>query len=112
VLARQHRVPFVVVAPTSTIDLDTPTGGAIVVEQRRADEVTAFAGCAVAPAGAAAYNPAFDVTPASLVSAIVSERGVAAPPDAGNLRVLCTDSRPAAARHAPQAAAIAVHVER
>ncbi len=112
VLARQHRVPFVVVAPASTIDLDTPTGGAIVVEQRRADEVTAFAGCAVVPAGAAAYNPAFDVTPASLVSAIVSERGVAAPPDAGNLRVLCTDSRPAAARHAPQAAAIAVHVER
>jgi methylthioribose-1-phosphate isomerase len=112
VLARQHGVPFVVVAPASTIDLDTPSGDAITVEHRRPDEVTAFAGRAVAPAGAAAYNPAFDVTPASLVTAIVTERGVVAPPDAGNLRVLCADSRPPAARHAATDAATAIHMER
>jgi methylthioribose-1-phosphate isomerase len=93
VLAHHHSVPFVVVAPASTIDFDSPGGDAIVVEQRHAREVTAVAGRAVAPAGAAAYNPAFDVTPAALVSAIVTDRGVAAPPDAGNLRLLCADSR-------------------
>jgi methylthioribose-1-phosphate isomerase len=92
VLARHHSVPFVVVAPASTIDLDAPSGDAIVVERRLPEEVTAFAGRAVAPGGAPAYNPAFDVTPASLVSAIVTDRGVVAPPDAGNLRLLCADS--------------------
>ena len=81
VLARHHRVPFVVVAPVSTIDPDTPEGAAIVVEQRDATEVTAFAGHPVAPAGSPAYNPAFDVTPAHLVSALVTDKGLVQPVD-------------------------------
>jgi methylthioribose-1-phosphate isomerase len=88
VLARHHGVPFVVVAPVSTIDFGTPDGASIVVERRAAGEVTSFAGTAVAPAGSSAYNPAFDVTPPALVSAIVTERGVAQPVNAGNLRML------------------------
>jgi methylthioribose-1-phosphate isomerase len=88
VLASHHGVPFVVVAPASTIDLATPDGESIIVEHRPAHEVTCFAGQPVAPAGTAAYNPAFDVTPPSLVTAIVSEYGVAQPVTAGNLRVL------------------------
>lgn len=88
VLARYHKVPFVVVAPVSTVDLSTDLGGSIVIEQRAADEVTRLAGHPIAPEGAAAYNPAFDVTPPELVSAIVTERGVIQPVAAGNLRVL------------------------
>ncbi|AKH82722.1 initiation factor 2B subunit alpha [Streptomyces sp. CNQ-509] len=93
VLARYHRVPFLVVAPTTTVDFSTPEGSAIEVEQRAGGEVTEFsvpyaAGpgpgqaavtYAVAPAGTQAYNPAFDVTPPELVTAVVTERGVAAP---------------------------------
>src|SRR5439155_23296635 len=67
VLAAHHGLPFYVVAPTSTIDRDTPSGKAIVIEERAADEVTA---------GSPARNPAFDVTPAALVTAIVTEVGV------------------------------------
>ncbi|WBB58990.1 S-methyl-5-thioribose-1-phosphate isomerase [Streptomyces sp. WMMC500] len=93
VLARYHRVPFLVVAPTTTVDFDTPDGSAIEVEQRAEGEVTEFsvphaagsgpgqaaAAYAVAPAGTQAYNPAFDVTPPELVTALVTERGVASP---------------------------------
>ena len=79
VIAARHGVPFVVAAPTSTIDLGTPDGDAIVIEERPADEVTAYAGTAVAPAGASAYNPAFDVTPPDLINAIVTERGIVTP---------------------------------
>jgi methylthioribose-1-phosphate isomerase len=86
VLARHHGVPFVVVAPAATIDLDTPDGGSITVEHRPAREVTWLAGQPVAPADTAAYNPAFDVTPPALVTAIVSEYGVVQPVTAGNLR--------------------------
>jgi methylthioribose-1-phosphate isomerase len=89
VLARQHGVPFVVVAPVSTIDLETPDGGAITVEQRAPDEVTFLAGRPIAPHGSAAYNPAFDVTPAAMITAVVTERGIAQPVTAGNLRLLC-----------------------
>jgi methylthioribose-1-phosphate isomerase len=96
VLASHHRVPFVVVAPVSTIDLDTPDGAAIEVEQRPAQEVTSLAGVRVAPAGTPGYNPAFDVTPPSLITAIVTERGVAQPPTAGTLRVLTAGSSNAA----------------
>ncbi len=88
VLARHHRVPFVVVAPMSTIDFGTPDGASIVVEQRSAEEVTQLAGQPIAPAGSPAYNPAFDVTPPELVTAIVTERGVIHPVTGGNLRVL------------------------
>ena len=92
VLARQHDVPFVVVAPVSTIDLNAPDGRAIVVEHRAACEVTFLGGQAIAPPGSAAYNPAFDVTPAALITALVTEEGVAEPVTAGNLRLLHTRS--------------------
>jgi methylthioribose-1-phosphate isomerase len=88
VLARHHNLPFVVVAPMSTVDLDTPDGAAITVEHRSADEVTSVAGQPVAPPGTAAYNPAFDVTPPALLTAIVTEQGVIQPVTAGNLRDL------------------------
>jgi len=88
VLARHHGVPFVVAAPVSTIDFTAADGSAIVVEQRAAEEVTSFAGVAVSPAGSDAYNPAFDVTPAALVTALVTERGVARPANGGTLHFL------------------------
>ena len=88
VLARHHNVPFVVVAPASTIDLDTPDGASISVEHRSADEVASVAGQRVAPAGTQAYNPAFDVTPPALLTALVTELGVMQPVTAGNLRIL------------------------
>jgi methylthioribose-1-phosphate isomerase len=88
VLARHHDVPFVVVAPMSTVDFGTPDGAAIEVEQRAAEEVTRLAGVTIAPAGTPGYNPAFDVTPPGLISAIVTERGAAHPVSAGTLRVL------------------------
>jgi methylthioribose-1-phosphate isomerase len=88
VLALHHNVPFVVVAPVSTVDFDTPDGASITVEHRAADEVSSLAGQPVAPPGTAAYNPAFDVTPPHLVTAIVTEQGVTQPVTAGNLRVL------------------------
>lgn len=87
VLARHHQVPFVVVAPESTVDAGTPDGAAIPVEQRPAQEVVTLGGRQVAPDGTEAYNPAFDVTPPSLITAIVTELGVIQPVTAGNLRV-------------------------
>ena len=77
--ARANGVPFVVAAPLSTIDLDTPDGDAIPIELRSASEVLEVNGVRVAPEDTQAYNPAFDVTPASLVSAIVTELGVVRP---------------------------------
>jgi len=88
VLARHHEIPFVVAAPVSTIDFGTPDGAAIVVEHRPAGEVTSYAGTPVAAPGSEAYNPAFDVTPPGLITALVTEEGVARPVNAGNLRVL------------------------
>ncbi|MGZ6162540.1 MAG: S-methyl-5-thioribose-1-phosphate isomerase, partial [Myxococcaceae bacterium] len=76
VLARAHGVPFHPVAPWSTVDLNCPSGEAIPVEQRAADEVLGAKGVRWAPAGARVFNPAFDVTPASLVTSLVTERGV------------------------------------
>ena len=88
VLARHHGVPFVVAAPVSTIDFAAAGGADIVVEHRAAEEVTTFAGTAVAPAGSEAYNPAFDVTPPALVTALVTERGAIRPVTPGKLRLL------------------------
>jgi methylthioribose-1-phosphate isomerase len=88
VLARHHSVPFVVVAPLSTIDFGTADGSGIVLEHRPADEVTTLAGQAIAPPGSPGYNPAFDVTPGGLITALVTERGVAQPVNSGTLRVL------------------------
>lgn len=80
VLAARHGVPFVVVAPTSTVDLETPNGRAIEIEHRSEDEVRTVMGLAsLTPADAPATNPAFDVTPAELITAIVTERGVVRP---------------------------------
>ncbi len=76
VLARLHGVPFYVAAPTSSIDLSCPDGASVPIEQRSPEEITHLAGRRIAPAGVAAFNPAFDVTPAELVSAIITEYGV------------------------------------
>jgi len=88
VLAAHHGVPFYVAAPTSTIDLATPTGDGIPVEERSADEVRFVGGSRLAPEGVAALNRAFDVTPAALVTAIITELGVARPPYDKSLRRL------------------------
>ncbi len=79
VLARAHRIPFYVAAPCSTFDMTLDTGATIPIEQRPPDEITDGFGRRTAPEGVAVYNPAFDVTPADLVSAIVTERGLIAP---------------------------------
>lgn len=89
VLAREHGVPFYVVAPRSTIDLAIPDGGAIPIEERSPDEVTMIGGRRVAPEGVRVANPAFDVTPARYVAAIVTEAGIARPPYDASLRQLC-----------------------
>jgi len=106
VLARYHHVPFIVVAPLTTVDPDTPDGASIEVEQRAGHEVTeivapqvpvagaeAGGGIPVAPLGTQAYNPAFDVTPPELVTAIVTEEGVVSPVTAEALAELCARSR-------------------
>jgi methylthioribose-1-phosphate isomerase len=81
-------VPFVVAAPVSTIDFAAAGAADIKVELRPGEEVTTFAGTAVAPAGSTAHNPAFDVTDAALVTALVTERGVVRPVNAGTLQSL------------------------
>jgi methylthioribose-1-phosphate isomerase len=86
VLASHHGVPFFVAAPTSTIDLSTPSGPDVQIEDRDPDEVTAPLGMPVAQTGTPAANPAFDVTPPDLVSAIITERGVLRRPYASALR--------------------------
>jgi len=80
VLARHHRVPFYVAAPSSTIDPSIPSGDTIVIEERDGAEVRGVAGRQTAPAASPVFNPAFDVTPAALISAIITERGVFRPP--------------------------------
>lgn len=85
VLAAHHGIPFIVVAPVSTIDPAAPDGAAIPVEARAPEEVTHLHGRALAPPGTPAYNPAFDVTPPALVSALVTDAGVARPLTRGSL---------------------------
>jgi len=85
VLARHHGLPFIVAAPTSTIDLNCPTGRDIPIEHRSAEEITEGFGRRTAPIGAATFSPAFDVTPADLVTAIITERGVIRPVNRGNI---------------------------
>ncbi|MFH9013672.1 S-methyl-5-thioribose-1-phosphate isomerase [Streptomyces sp. NPDC017943] len=109
VLARYHHVPLIVVAPVTTVDLDTPDGASIEVEQRAGHEVTevvapqvpvagveAGGGIPIAPLGTQAYNPAFDVTPPELVTAIVTEEGVVSPVTAEALAEVCARSPRAA----------------
>src|SRR5450432_3695412 len=88
VLARRHQIPFYVAAPLSTIDPETPTGQAIPIEERNSDEVNAVAGVRFAPLGVAARHPAFDVTPAELVTALITERGVVHEPNREKIQAL------------------------
>ncbi len=95
VLARQHGVRFMVVAPSSTIDMDCPDGDGIPIEQRDPAEVLACGGQRLAPAGADAWNPVFDVTPGRLVDALVTERGVVHQPDTAAMARLMGQADPA-----------------
>ena len=81
VLAQRHGIPFYVACPLSTIDRDLPDGAAIPIEERAAEEVTGFRDCQWAAKGVAVRNPAFDVTPAELVTALITEKGVVRKPD-------------------------------
>jgi len=88
VLAQRHRIPFYVVAPLSTIDLKIARGADIPIEERAADEITGFGGVRWAPQGIAARNPVFDVTPAELLTALITEAGVIAAPDGAKIAKL------------------------
>ena len=88
VLAKENNVPFYVAAPFSTIDLNTPDGNGIPIEQRNPKEVTHFSGKQITPDGVSIANPAFDVTPAKYVTAIITERGVARAPYTESLKEL------------------------
>jgi methylthioribose-1-phosphate isomerase len=103
VLAQRHGLPFVVCAPLSSVDLDTEDGAAIPIEDRAAAEVTEIRGVRIAPADTDVRNPAFDVTPAELITAIVTEEGVVRPPFGEGLRAAMDrrDARRAADRPYP-----------
>ena len=92
VLAKENGVPFYVAAPTTTIDLSSLDGASIPIEERSPQEVLSFAGHPIAPAGVGARHPAFDVTPARYIAAIVTDEGICRPP--------YTESLPAAVRAA------------
>jgi methylthioribose-1-phosphate isomerase len=88
VLAKENGIAFYVAAPVSTLDLTTPDGGHIPIEERDPKEVREIRGIAIAPAGVNVANPAFDVTPSRYVSAIITDRGIARPPFGESLREL------------------------
>ena len=88
VMARRHNVPFYVAAPLSSIDLNCASGEQIPIEERSGLELTEFKGKPITPKGVATFNPAFDVTPHDLVTAIITERGVAYPPYTRSLKKL------------------------
>jgi len=88
VLAKEHGIPFYVAAPISTVDLATPDGSGIPIEHRNGKEVTHIAGKQMVPDGVEVENPAFDVTPAKYVAAIITERGIAKAPYEQSLRRL------------------------
>jgi methylthioribose-1-phosphate isomerase len=90
VLAKEHSIPFYVAAPWSTVDMETPDGSKIPIEQRSAREVTHIAGKQMTPNGVRIENPAFDVTPNQYVTAIITERGVAKAPYGESLKKLAT----------------------
>ncbi len=90
VLAKEHGIPFYVAAPWSTVDMNTPSGEHIPIEQRSPKEITHHAGRQVTPDGVRVENPAFDVTPSRYVSAIITERGIAREPFAESLRELAS----------------------
>jgi len=86
VIARHHKVPFYVAAPAPTIDMKARDGGAIVIEERSSEEVTFIKGSRIAPRGVKVRHPAFDVTPASLITALITEKGVIKPVTRGNIK--------------------------
>jgi methylthioribose-1-phosphate isomerase len=88
VLARENGVPFYVAAPTTTVDLTIATGESIPIEERGAEELRGFGGVRTAPESVAVRNPAFDVTPARYISAIITEHGIARAPFEPALRAL------------------------
>jgi methylthioribose-1-phosphate isomerase len=88
ILAREHSIPFYIAAPSSTFDLSIESGAKIPIEQRAADEVTRFAKTQTAPEGVAVYNPAFDVTEARDIAAIITERAVIEKPNASKIAAL------------------------
>lgn len=88
VLAERHRIPFYVAAPLSTIDIAIADGSAITIEERDPGEVTGFRGVRWAPEGVSVFNPAFDVTPAALITGLITEKGVIDRPDATKIRNL------------------------
>jgi len=91
ILAKEHNIPFYVAAPFSTIDMETSHGSKIPIEQRDPREVTQIAGKPIAPEGVGVENPAFDVTPAKYVTAIITERGIARAPYEESLRKLAAE---------------------
>jgi methylthioribose-1-phosphate isomerase len=95
VLAAAHNIPFYVAAPSSTFDFSIATGNEIPIEHRQAHEVTHGFGTQTVPEGVAVYNPAFDVTPASLIAAFITERGVIRPPYLDTLRARLAEPVPA-----------------
>ena len=94
ILAKEHGIPFYVAAPISTVDLATPDGSKIPIEQRNAREVTHIGGRQMTPDGVEIENPAFDVTPAKYIAAIITERGIARAPYKESLRELATPRLP------------------
>ncbi len=88
ILAREHGIPFYVAAPFSTVDLETPDGSKIPIEERNSKEVTHVGDKQIAPTGVDVRNPAFDVTPAKYITAIITERGVARAPYTESLKAL------------------------
>jgi methylthioribose-1-phosphate isomerase len=91
VLAKEHRIPFYVAAPLSTIDFEISSGAEIPIEFRDRKEIIFFRGKRIVPEGANIFNPAFDVTPNELISGIITEKGILKPPFENNIRELeCT----------------------
>ncbi|MEA4960682.1 S-methyl-5-thioribose-1-phosphate isomerase [Lutispora sp.] len=89
VLAKAHGIPFYIAAPSSTIDIDTSDGEGIVIEERHEDEICCGFGRRTAPEGVKVYNPAFDVTPCHLITAIVTEKGILTPPYSYAIKKYC-----------------------
>jgi methylthioribose-1-phosphate isomerase len=92
VLARAHGLPFYIAAPVSTVDTSLAEGDMIPIEERDPAEITGCGGTQTAPEGASAWNPAFDVTPAELITAIITEKGVVRPPFGAGIMSLCETS--------------------
>jgi methylthioribose-1-phosphate isomerase len=91
VLAKENKIPFYVAAPLSSFDLDLENGDLIPIEEREPEEILSFAGHLVGPESVSAYNPAFDITPAQYISALITEKGVLTPPYRSGIKDLLKD---------------------